>query len=169
MKILLKESQYIKLLKEYTDDKELSSIEDLEHVISDEGEFKDILSDDTTEDVYKNKIKTYLNNLRYIIFSSYNSDMSSVEKTFKIINLINKLRRIKNLLNQSVYINIYSNKYGSEYLQARTSQKIDGKTKWINAFVGSVKDFPEKTKSAEALKLGKTLIRKKLEPLYNIS
>jgi hypothetical protein len=169
MKILLNESQYIRIMKEYTDDKELSSIEDFKHAISDEGEFKDMLSDDMVEDEYKDKIRTILFQLRDIMYSSNNSGISDVEKVFKSVNLINKLRRIKRLLSQNVYINKFTNNNGNEYLQARTSRQVDGKTKWINAYVGPFKDFPEGIKSREALKLGKTLIRKKLEPLYNIS
>jgi hypothetical protein len=169
MKILLNESQYIRIIKEYTDDEELSSIEDFKHAISDEGEFKDMLSDDMVEDEYKDKIRTILSQLRDIMYSSNNSGMSDIEKVLKAVNLINKLRRIKRFLSQKVYLNTYTNSYGSEYLQARTSRQVNGKTKWINAYVGPSKDFPEGVKSREALKLGKTLIRKKIEPLYNIS
>jgi limonene-1,2-epoxide hydrolase len=168
MKILLNESQYIRIMKEYTDDEKLISIEDFKHSISDEGEFKDMLSDDMVEDEYKDKIRTILFELRDIMYSSNNSGMSDVEKVLKAVNLINKLRRIKRFLSQKVYINKFTTN-GNEYLQARTSRQVDGKTKWIGAYVGPSKDFPEGIQSREALKLGKTLIRKKLEPLYNIS
>lgn len=169
MKILLKESQYIKLLREYTEDTELNSIEDFEHIISDDGEFKDILSDDMVQDEYKDKIRTTLNALREIIYSTNDSGVSNVEKTFKIINLINKLRRIKRFLNVPIYINLYRNQTSqNEYLQARASQKKDGKKKWINVYVGSVNEFPEGIKSIEAKKKGTTLLRKKLEPIFKI-
>ena len=41
-----------------------------------------------------------------------------------------------------------------------------GKTKWLNAYVGSVKKFPKGENDPEALALGKILIRKKLIKYY---
>jgi hypothetical protein len=78
------------------------------------------------------------------------------------------LKRIRKFLNHPIHVNIYKDKYGNKYLQARSSYTSDGKLKQVNAYVGSLNDFPEGTKSLDAMKKGKILIRKKLEPIYNI-
>ena len=80
-----------------------------------------------------------------------------------ILTALSDIETIEALLKQKVYLNEYSNKYGKRYIQARTSHiKSDGKTAWINAYVGPIGDFKLGTKDPEAIKLGKEYIRKKL-------
>ena len=80
-----------------------------------------------------------------------------------ILTALSDIETIEAMLKQKVYLNEYSNKYGKKYIQARTSHvKNDGKTAWINAYVGPIGDFKLGTKDPEAIKLGREYIRKKL-------
>jgi hypothetical protein len=169
MKYIITEEQY-KLLESSIEDDDIKTIEDFKRSISDEGEFKDILSDITIGDDYKDKIKNILNRIRELVYSSGDNDgISNIEKSYETINLVNRLKRLKRFLNHPIHINEYKDKYGNIYLQSRTTLKgSDGKTKWINAYVGKLKDFPDGANSLDVLIKGKTLLRKKIEPLYNI-
>ena len=169
MKYIITESQY-KLLESSIYDDDIKTIEDFKHSISDEGEYKDILSDITVGDAYKDKIKHILNRIRELVYSSGDDDgISNVEKSYETINLVNRLNRMKKFLNYPVHINEFKDKYGNIYLQARTSIKDeDGKTKWVNSYVGALKDFPDGINSLDALIKGKALLRKKFESLFNI-
>ena len=161
MKIIVKESQYKRLVEE--------SIEDFEKSISDEGEFKDILSDETIESEYKDEIKKLLKRVRDIVYpSSEEKSMSAYDGIMLYYNITDKLKNIKKFLNHPIHINQYKDKYGNVFLQARASYNSDGKVKYVNSYVGTLDDFPEGVKSSEAKKKGKILVRKKLEPIYNL-
>jgi hypothetical protein len=169
MKYIITESQY-KLLESSIGDDDLKTIEDFKHSISDEGEYKDILSDITVGDEYKDKIKKALNRIRELVYSSGDDDgISNVEKSYETINLVNRLKRIKKFLNHPMYISEFKNKDGKVYIHSKTSFKdTTGKTKWISTYVGSLKDFPDGVNSSDALIKGKALLRKKIESLYDI-
>jgi hypothetical protein len=169
MKYIITESQY-KLLESSIGDDDLKTIEDFKHSISDEGEYKDILSDITVGDEYKDKIKKALNRIRELVYSSGDDDgISNIEKSYETINLVNRLKRIKKFLNYPIHINEYKDKYGNVYLQARTSIRDNSnKKKWVSSYVGALKDFPDGINSLDALIKGKALLRKKIESLYDI-
>lgn len=81
----------------------------------------------------------------------------------KSFEAFSRIEAIEALIGQKVYLNEYSNKNGNKYIQARTSiSKPDGKTSWLNAYVGPLENFKLGTKDPDALKIGKELIRKKL-------
>ena len=161
--ITLTESDLTKIVNRVINE----SIEDFEHRISDTGEFKDILLDDSVDSEYKTEIKRILNRIRSLVGSDDN-EMSNLDRVVTSYNLFNKLDRIKKFLNHPIHINKFKDKYGNVYLQARASYNSNGKVKVVNAYVGSIDDFPEGVNSTDAIKKGKTLIRKKLEPIYNI-
>ena len=161
--IKLTESDLTKIVKRVI----AESYEEFVHNMSEEGEFKDILSDDSVEPEYKDKIRKTLKQVRDLKdYESNGGDNLGLIITAN--NLLNKLKRIKKFLNHPINLNIYKDKYDNKYLQARSSYTSDGKLKQVNAYVGSLNDFPEGTKSLDAMKKGKILIRKKLEPIYNI-
>jgi hypothetical protein len=161
--VKLTESDLTKIVKRVI----VESYEEFIHNMSEEGEFKDILSDDSVEPEYKDEIRKTLKELR-----SLNDSESGENDNLKIImtsiTLFNKLKRIKKFLNHPINLNISKDKYGNKYLQARSSYTSDGKLKQVSAYVGSLNDFPEGIKSLDAMKKGKILIRKKLESIYNI-
>ena len=169
MKYIITEEQY-KLLESSIENNDIKTIEDFKHSISDEGEFKDILSDITIGDDYKDKIKNILNRIRELVYSSGEDDgISNLEKSYETINLVNRLKRIKKFLNHPINIYDFKDKYNNVFLHARTTVKDNlGKTKWITSYVGKLKDFPDGVNSLDASIKGKTLLRKKLEPFYNI-
>jgi hypothetical protein len=81
----------------------------------------------------------------------------------KSLEAFSRIEALEALINQKVYLNEYSNTNGNKYIQARTSiSKPDGKTSWLNAYVGPIEHFKLGTKDPDALKIGKELIRKKL-------
>jgi hypothetical protein len=89
-----------------------------------------------------------------------------------VIKVLNKLTKLENYLKwieHPIHINEFKDKYGNTYLQARTSIKDQlGKTKWVNAYIGTLKDFPKGITDTEASKKGKTLIRKKLKKYFEL-
>jgi hypothetical protein len=142
----------------------VESYEEFVHNMSEEGEFKDILSDDSVEPEYKDEIRKTLKQLRDL----KDSEGDNLNLMMTSINLFNKLKRIKKFLKHPIHINTYKDKYGNVYLQARAAYNSDGKVKYANTYVGTLNDFPEGINSSDAMKKGKTLTRKKLESIYNI-
>ncbi len=86
-----------------------------------------------------------------------------------VILNVSKLITYSKILNQKVYVNPYSDKYGNTFLQARTSVKDSfGKTKWISAYLGSIQNFEKGEKDPFALEKGKEVIREKLSAFYQL-
>lgn len=86
-----------------------------------------------------------------------------------IINYLEILENYKKWLEHPIYLNEFNDKYGNKYLQARTSIKgKDGKTKWVNAYVGSLNDYPKGANDPLALAKAKPLIRKKLKKYFEL-
>jgi hypothetical protein len=170
MKIIIKESQYNLLIEKFDFDK--NNFISVEHLISDEGKFKDILSDNSVSSEYKSAIKALLQSYRDLVFQS-----PEETKKINVYDLItmahqlnNKLNAFEKLLHHPIHINRFLDKYGNKYIQARTSltDKSSNKLKNFSAYVGSYNDYPEGINSEAAKIRGKELIRKKLEPYFNI-
>jgi hypothetical protein len=106
-------------------------------------------------------IKQKLNSIRETI----TPDRKIFHAVIKVLNELEYLSRVIDLMEHPIYVNTYGKK--NSFLQARTSIKdSNGKTKWINAYLGSTKKFEKGQNDPEALTLGKALIRKKLKPYY---
>lgn len=90
-------------------------------------------------------------------------DINLRGKLIEVLTAYSEFEAVESLLNQKVYLNEFSNKYGKKYIQARTSiSKSDGKTSWINAYVGPLENYKLGIKDPSAIKLGRELMRKKL-------
>lgn len=112
----------------------------------------------TTEQELLHELEFYAKEIRVIF-----KQKGAKEILIKSLDAFSRIEAIEALINQKVYLNEYSNKNGKKYIQARTSiSKPDGKTSWLNAYVGPQEDFKLGTKDPEALRIGKELIRKKL-------
>ncbi len=98
--------------------------------------------------------------------------MGKDEELGLVTRVLSRLVKLENYLNwieYPIHINEFKDKYGNTYLQARTSIKDEfGKTKWVNSYIGALKDFPKGINDSEALKKGKTLIRKKLKKYFDL-
>jgi hypothetical protein len=164
--IKLNESDLTRIVKRVIVES-MVSYEEFMHNMSEDGEFKDVLSDDSVEPEYKEKIRKVLKQVRDLEHYESNGE-DNLGLIITANNLFNKLKRIKKFLNHPINLNIYKDKYGNKYLQARSSYTSDGKLKQVNGYVGSLNDFPEGVKSLDAMKKGKILIRRKLESVYNI-
>lgn len=95
----------------------------------------------------------------------------SVEKNFKLVKDIllqlNLIEVYDKIFSHPVNINEFKDKHGNVFLQARASIKISsGKLKWISAYIGSIKDFPDGVNDINAYEKGQGLIRKKLLSFY---
>jgi hypothetical protein len=98
-----------------------------------------------------------------------------VEKNdnFKLaVNLVNHLTYLEKyikLLAQPIRINQFKDKNNNIFLQARTTMKdTSGNTKWVNAYVGTLKDYPKGVNDSEAIKKGQILIRQKIKGHFGI-
>lgn len=86
-----------------------------------------------------------------------------------LVNHLTYLDRYTKLLDYPIYINQFKDKNNNIFLQARTTIKDDlGKTKWVNAYVGTLKDYPKGINDSEAIKKGQILIRKKLKGYFGL-
>ena len=88
------------------------------------------------------------------------------------INLVNHLTYLENyikLLAQPIRINQFKDKNNNIFLQARTTIKdTSGKTKWVNAYVGTLKDYPKGVNDVEAINKGQILIRQKIKGHFGL-
>jgi hypothetical protein len=97
-----------------------------------------------------------------------------IEKTdvAKITAVLSNLESLENYINwieHPIYLNEFKDKKGNRYLQGRTSIKgMDGKTKWISAYVGSLNEYPKGVTDPEAFRKAKPIIRKKLKKYYGL-
>ncbi len=98
--------------------------------------------------------------------------VESKENIQNAIRLITRLRTLDNyynLLSHTVYINEFKDKYNNVFLHARTTIKDKlGKTKWVTAYVGTLKDYPKGVNDVEAIKKGQILIRQKIKGYFGI-
>jgi len=98
--------------------------------------------------------------------------VESKENIQQAIRLITRLHTLDNyykLLSHPVHINEFKDKNNNIFLQARTTIKDNlGRTKWVNAYVGTLKDYPKGVNDAEAIKKGQILIRQKIKGHFGI-
>ncbi len=77
------------------------------------------------------------------------------------------LKGIANILDHPIHMNVFSDKYGNKFIQARTSLRDKGgKMVLINAYVGSVKKFEKGENDPRAISKGKALVRKKMKKYF---
>ena len=91
MKIIIKESQYNLLIEKFDFDK--NNFISVEHLISDEGKFKDILSDNSVSSEYKSAIKALLQSYRDLVFQS-----PEETKKINVYDLITTAHQLNNKL-----------------------------------------------------------------------
>jgi len=87
----------------------------------------------------------------------------------KIITHLENIDNYNKLLSQPIHINEFKDKNNNKFLQARTTFKNQvGKTKWVNAYVGTFNQYPKGVNDPEAIKKGKILIRQKIKSHFGI-
>jgi hypothetical protein len=87
----------------------------------------------------------------------------------KIITHLENIDNYNKLLSQPIHINEFKDKNNNKFLQARTTFKNQvGKTKWVNAYVGTFKQYPKGVNDPEAIKKGQILIRQKIKGHFGI-
>ena len=90
-------------------------------------------------------------------------------RVFGILSQLEDLDNYYKWIEHPIYLNEFKDKNGNIYLQARTSIKDqNGKTKWLNAYVGSKNEYPKGVNDPNALDKAKPLIRKKLKPYFGL-
>jgi hypothetical protein len=87
----------------------------------------------------------------------------------EIIDKLQLLKQFTEYLEHPIYMNEFKDKYGNTYLQARTYVlNEDGKKKWKNSYIGTLKEFPDGIEDKKAIEKGKILLRAKLKSHYKI-
>jgi len=87
----------------------------------------------------------------------------------KIITHLENIDNYNKFLSQPIHINEFKDKNNNKFLQARTTFKNQvGKTKWVNAYVGTFKQYPKGVNDPEAIKKGQILIRQKIKGNFGI-
>ena len=87
----------------------------------------------------------------------------------KIVTLLENIDNYEKLLTQPIHINEFKDKNNNKFLQARTTFKNQvGKTKWVNAYVGTFKQYPKGVNDPEAIKKGQILVRQKIKSHFGI-
>ena len=108
------------------------------------------------------KLQSQIDILHTILADDNNLDL--VLKVFK--NLI-RIELYDNIFHHPININQFKDKNGNIFLNARASIKqTSGKLKWISAYVGTIKDYPNGVNDKNAYEKGEGLIRKKLISHY---
>lgn len=88
------------------------------------------------------------------------------EMLLEFIEDLDRLKKYIDFVNHPIHLNEFKDKYGNVYIQARTSIKVNDKTKWISAYVGAMSDYHKGLEDPLALKKGQILVRKKLQEFY---
>jgi hypothetical protein len=86
---------------------------------------------------------------------------------YRVVHEIDYLNKITKMIDHPVHMNVFNDKYGNKFIQARTSLRDKyGKLVSINAYVGSVKKFEKGENDPRAISLGKALVRKKMKKYF---
>ena len=104
------------------------------------------------------------------------SEFSKLAKSGKNVHIIAKavvffesLENFQKWVEHPIYINEFKDKKGNKYLQGRTSIKnVKGKTTWVSAYIGSMKEYPKGVNDPNAMEKAKPLIRMKLKKYFGI-
>ena len=93
-------------------------------------------------------------------------DFDSYRAIYPLFAQLEKLMDYSIILNQKIYVNSFSDKYGNTFLQARSYLKNpDGKGKWITAYLGSTENFQNGDQDIKALTKARELIWEKMKPI----
>jgi hypothetical protein len=116
--------------------------------------------DEELDRIHLDKIRAICDRFRDLF-----SDKKLREKRQEFVDFLEQIDTLlsyEKIISKGLYINEYKDKYGNKYLQARTSIKVKGKTKWVAAYLGSKEQYPKGINDPIALKNGKHLILEKL-------
>lgn len=124
------------------------------------------------DEIYINDINFILIELQQISKGTF--DYKKQKKTDSIViyhslQRLSKLENYEKFLNHPIHINEFKDKYGNVFLQARASYNMEGKIKYLNAYVGALGDYTKGNKDKAAIRKGKTLLRAKLKDIYKIN
>jgi hypothetical protein len=87
----------------------------------------------------------------------------------RALSFLESIDRYQKWVEHPIYLNEFKDKKGNTYLQARTSLKDErGKTKWVNAYIGSLKEYPKGVNDPNAMEKAKPLIRSKLKKYFGL-
>ena len=93
-------------------------------------------------------------------------DYDSYRAICPLFAQLEKLMDYSIILNQKIYVNSFSDKYGNTFLQARSYLKnSEGKGKWITAYLGSTQNFQNGDQDIKALTKARELIWEKMKPI----
>jgi hypothetical protein len=121
---------------------------------------------DEKEDDY---IIKKINSAYSVISKNLQSDLKNPRiLMIKTIDAFDTLDKVYAFINHPIHINVFKNKSGNAYLQARTTIKEDNKVKWISAYIGPENEYIKGVDDPFAIMKGTTQLRKKLWKYYKI-
>lgn len=122
--------------------------------------------DDLDPEFEKEEINAIKEKLESIM-ESLDVSKEAFQMIFKVVFEIDYLSKISSMIAHPVHMNVFNDKYGNKFIQARTSLRDKyGKLVSINAYVGSVKKFEKGENDPRAISLGKALVRKKMRKYF---
>lgn len=95
-------------------------------------------------------------------------DPESIPGEF-VIEVLKKVERLINfgrMFHQPIHLNIFSDKYGNEFIQARSSVLTDDGRVLANAYVGSPNVYKGRENDEEAMMRGRKAIYKKIRKYF---
>jgi len=129
-----------------------------------QGKLPPILTQEGLDETDKIKIKTLYNLIKRRLNTKQDKQLVS-----EILDTLQQLKQLTEYLEHPIYMNEFKDKYGNSYLQARTYITDEqGKKKWKNSYIGTIKEFPYGIEDKKAIEKGRSLLREKLKSHYNI-
>jgi hypothetical protein len=123
-----------------------------------------ILTQEGLDETESNRIKSLFNSILRRI-----NTKEEKQRISEILEILQQLKQIIEYLEHPIYMNEFKDKYGNSYLQARTYVIIENRVKkWINSYIGTLKEFPDGIEDKKAIEKGKKLLREKLKSHYKI-
>lgn len=125
------------------------------------------------DEIYINDINSILIELQQISKGTFNYKKQKKTDSIVMYHTLERIRLLENydkFLHHPVHINEFTKKSGTLFLQARTNIKDsqNNTTKRFCLYVGNNNEFPKGSNSIEAYHKGRNLVRKALEPFFNL-
>ena len=164
MKIIITESQYSLLIEERKNHEERYNIPDMSTVLvelQDSGEVPKSLKVDKYRmfDEYR-EMEEISNELHDILQETPGGIPR--DKLMYVVNKTDRLIKFGKMINYPIHLNIFKNKNGTEFIQARSSIVTDEGRIMVNAYIGSTDVYKGGVDDEEANMRGRKALYKKM-------
>jgi len=122
--------------------------------------FLDDFNQEKEPELFK-EVNDEMEKLRQIV-----SDKNVFSRLIACLISLEQIDNFLEILNHKFKINLFTDKYGNKYLQARTRIKVGHEMVWVNAYLGTLAEYPKGISDPLALEKGGILLRKKMLKLF---